>query len=114
MRCSTSTTVTPCWARWATTSKSRAVICGARPKEISSSSSTDGCCSSTRDIASICCSPPDRVAPFWQPPPRHADPLLPPPSQGGGRLPEPLPQPRERRQRLLEPGLLVAGVPGED
>mmetsp|Transcript_1047 Transcript_1047/g.2766 ORF Transcript_1047/g.2766 Transcript_1047/m.2766 type:complete len:95 (+) Transcript_1047:2131-2415(+) len=60
--CSASRKVVPSLAlRSRTISNTSSTICGARPIEGSSSSSTLGRAISARPMASICCSPPDIV-----------------------------------------------------
>ena len=57
--CSTRTTAVPCSLISRMTPAIRSTICGARPSDGSSSSSSFGSLISARPMASICCSPPD-------------------------------------------------------
>ena len=63
--CSTSTIDRPLSFSFRIVAMTSATICGARPSDGSSISSTRGFCISARPIASICCSPPDRCAAIW-------------------------------------------------
>ena len=60
--CSTSTIDSPLSFSLRIVAITSATICGARPSDGSSISSTRGFRISARPIASICCSPPDRCA----------------------------------------------------
>ena len=63
--CSTSTIDNPLSFNLRMVAITSATICGARPSDGSSISSTRGLPISARPIASICCSPPDRCAAIW-------------------------------------------------
>src|ERR1035437_6409198 len=63
--CSTSTIDKPLSLSLRMVAITSATICGARPSDGSSISSTRGLPISARPIASICCSPPDRWAAIW-------------------------------------------------
>jgi len=63
--CSTSTIDSPLSFNLRMVAITSATICGARPSDGSSISSTRGLPISARPIASICCSPPERCAAIW-------------------------------------------------